>query len=69
MMCSIENVEQLEKLEKLASLKNQVEEERLQDKIGKQNFHGNIKKVFDSVTDTIKNTSKKLPLNYYGNFY
>ena len=34
----------LEELEELASLENQVEKVRLQDKLGKQNYHENIKK-------------------------
>ena len=33
---------------------------QLQDKPGKQNFHEKIKKVFESVTDIIKNTSENL---------
>ena len=38
---------------------HQVEKVRLQDKMRKQNFHENIKKVFQPVNDTIKNTSEK----------
>ena len=56
-MYSIKNREDLEEL---PSLQNQVEEVRLQDKLGIQNFHELIKKVFELVTDTIKNTSEKL---------
>ena len=37
---------------------NQVKELRLQDKLGKQNFHVNIRKLFEPVTDTNKNTSE-----------
>ena len=33
---------------------------RLQDKIGKQNFHGDMKKAFEPITATTKNTSKNL---------
>ena len=44
MLYSIKNKGDLEKLEELASLQNQVEEVRLRDKLGKQKFHGNIKK-------------------------
>ena len=47
------------KKEELASLQNQVEETLLQDKLGKQNFHENIKNVFEPVTDTKENTSEK----------
>ena len=42
MLYPIKNVEDLEKLEELASLQNQVNEVRLQDKLGKQNFHEDI---------------------------
>ena len=38
------NRQKLEDLEELASLKNQVEEFRLQDKLGKQNYHYDAKK-------------------------
>ena len=60
MLFPLKNREHLEKLEELASLKNQVEEVRLQDKLGKQNFHENIKEVFETVFDTIKKTSENI---------
>ena len=60
MLYSIKNRKDLEHLEELASLQNQVEEGRLQDKLGKQNFHQNIKQVFEPVTYTIKKTSEKI---------
>ena len=44
MLYSNENKEDLEKLNKLVSLNNQVDEVRLQDELGKQNFPENIKK-------------------------
>ena len=44
MFYSIQNREDLEILNQLVSLNNQVEEIRLQDKLGKQNFQENIKK-------------------------
>ena len=44
MLFPIKNREDLENLEDLASLQNQVEEVRLQDKLGKPIFHENIKK-------------------------
>ena len=50
----------LQNLEDQASLKNKVDELKLQDKLGKKNFHENIKKVFEPFTDTIKNTSENL---------
>ena len=33
---------------------------RLQDKLGKQNFHEDMKKIFEPLTDTIKNTSQNI---------
>ena len=48
----------MKKLEQLASLQSQVKTVRLRDKLGKQDFHEDIKKVFESVTGTIKNTSE-----------
>ena len=50
----------MEKLEELASLQNQVKSVRLQDKLGKQNFHADTKKVFESVTNTVKDVSKEV---------
>ena len=53
----------LEKLEELASLINQVEELRLPDNLGKQNFHENLKQTYEPLTDTIENTSGDLTKN------
>ena len=39
MLYSIKDREDLEKLEELASIQDQVKVVRLQDKLGKQNFH------------------------------
>ena len=58
-MFAINKKEDLGKVEELASLQNRVEV-WLQEKLGKQNFHENMKKVFEPVTDTIKNTSENL---------
>ena len=57
MLYSIKKREDLENLNELISLENQVKELRLQDKLVKHTFHEKIKKVFEPVTDTIKNTS------------
>ena len=62
----IKNVEELENLNAFVSLQNQVNEVRLQDQMGKQNFHENIKKVFEPLTDTIKNTCEKLKKSITG---
>ena len=60
MLYSIKDRKVLEKLEELASLQDQVKVVRLQDKLGKQNFHENIKKVFEPVTKSLENTSENL---------
>ena len=52
--------EDLEKLNELVSLQDQVKVVRLHDKLGKQNFHENMKKLYEPLTDTIKNTSEKI---------
>ena len=54
MLYSIKNIEDLENLEELASLQNQVKVVRLQDKLGKQNFHENMKKVFELLLNHLK---------------
>ena len=50
----------------LVSLQNQVKVLRLQDKSGKQNFHEDVKKVFETVTETIEDVSQKTKKNYGG---
>ena len=60
MLYSIKDREDLENLEELASLENQVKAAKLQDKLGKQNFHEDMKKVFEPVTKSLENTSENL---------
>ena len=60
MMFAINNREDLYKLEELVSLQDQVKVVRLQDKLGKQNFHEDMRKVFEPVTKSIENTSENL---------
>ena len=45
MLFPIRNVEDLENLNELVSLQNQVKVVKLQDKLGEQNFHKDLKKV------------------------
>ena len=55
------SIKKRENLEELVSLKNQVEEVWLQDKLGKQNHHEDMKKLYEPLTtDTIKNTSENI---------
>ena len=60
MLYSIKDREDLENLEELVSLENQVIVVRLQDKLGKQNFYEDMKKVFEPVTKSLENTSESL---------
>ena len=60
MLYSIKDREDLEKLNELASLQDQVRVVKLQDKLGKQNFHEDMKKVFEPVTKSLENTSENL---------
>ena len=60
MLHSIKNLEELANINELVSLRNQVQEVRLQEKKGKQNFQEDTKKLFEPLTDIIKNTSEKL---------
>ena len=71
MLYPINNREDLQKFDEAVSLRNQVKEVRLQDKLGDQNFHEDAKKLFKPITDAIKNTSetitKTLTENYINN--
>ena len=60
MLYSIKDREDLEKMENLVSLQNQVKVLKLQDKLGEQNFHEDIKKVFEPVTKSLENTSENI---------
>ena len=60
MLYSIKDREDLEKLEDLVSLQNQVKVAKLQDKLGEQNFHEDMKKVFEPVTKSLENTSQNI---------
>ena len=60
MLYSIKNIEDLEKLNEAILLQKQVQEVRLQNKLGEQNYHEDIKNFFKPMTDEIKNTSEKI---------
>ena len=60
MLYSIKDKEDLQNLNELVSLQNQVKTVRLQDKLGKQNFHEVMKKVFEPVTKSLENTSQDI---------
>ena len=50
--------EDLRNLNELVLLENQIQEVRLQDELGKQNYHIKTEKLFEPVTDTMKNTAE-----------
>ena len=58
MLFPIKEREDLENLIELVSLENQVKVVRLPDKLGKQNFHEDMKKVIEPVTKSLENTSE-----------
>ena len=60
MMFPIRKVEDLQNLNEAVSLQNEVKVVRLQDKLGKQNFHEDMTKVFEPLTDTLKKTSENI---------
>ena len=60
MIVPIKNVEDLKDLNELVSIENQVKIVGLQDKLGKQNFHEDMKKVFEPVTKSPKDVSEEV---------
>ena len=60
MLYSIKDREDLENLEELVSIQNRIKVVRLQDKLGKQNFHEDMKIVFETVTKSLENTSQDI---------
>ena len=60
MLFPIRNVEDLQNLNEAVSLQNEVKVVRLQDKLGEQNFHEDMTKVFEPLTDTLKKTSENI---------
>ena len=69
MLYSDKSREDFKKLNKLASLGSQVKTVRLQDKLGKRNFHEKMKRVFQPVNKSIKGVSEEVKKNYDGKFY
>ena len=60
MLFPIRNVEDLQNLNEAVSLQNQVKVVRLQDKLLKQNFHEDMKEVFEPITKSLQNTSENI---------
>ena len=55
-LVSLQGQADLEKLNGLVSLQGQAKAVRLQDKLGKQNFHEDMKKIFEPVTKSLEST-------------
>ena len=60
MLFPIKNREDLKNLNDAVLLQNQVQEVRLQNKLGDQNHREDINKFFKPMTDELKNTSEKI---------
>ena len=60
MLFPIKDREDLEKLHELVSLQDQVKAVRLQDRLGKQHFHEDMKKIFEPVTKSLENASQDI---------
>ena len=54
------NVEDLKDLHELVLLESQVKAVRIQDKLGKKNFHEDMKKFFEPVTKSLENISQDI---------
>ena len=63
MLYSIKNVEDLEKLNEAISLQKQVQEIRLQNKLGDENYHEDIKNFFKPMTDEITKSITENSIN------
>ena len=59
-MFPIRNVEDLQNLNEAVSLQNQVKVVRLQEKLGEQNFHEDLKEVYEPLTNTLEKTSENI---------
>ena len=60
MLYAVKNNDDFEKLNVLVTLQNQLKAVRLQDMLGKQNFHEDMKNEFEPVTKSLENTSENL---------
>ena len=58
MLYRIKNVEDLKDLNELVSLESQLKAVRLQDKLGKQNFHEDMKKSLNKLLNHLKTPLK-----------
>ena len=63
MMFPTRNIEDLQNLNQAVSLRNQVKVVRLQNRLGKQNFHEDMEEVFEPLTNTLKKNSENITKN------
>ena len=63
MLFPIKDKEDLENLNELVSLQNQVKAVKFRNKLGKQNFHEDMKKVIETVTKSLENNSQDITKN------
>ena len=63
MLFPIKNREDLKNLNDAVLLQNQVQEVRLQNKLGDENYREDKNKIFKPMTDELKNTSEKITRN------
>ena len=68
MLYSIKDREDLKALDELASLQNPVKVVRLQDKLGKQNFHEDMKEVFEPINISLENNYQDITKTMTENF-
>ena len=59
-MFPIKNREDFQKLNESVSLQHQVKVIKLQDRLGEQNFHEDMKEVSEPLTNTLKSTSENI---------
>ena len=59
-MFPYKNIENFKDLNELASFQIEEQTKRIKDKLGKQNFHENMKKVFEPVLKSIKDVSEEV---------
>ena len=59
-MFPLENREDLQKLNESASSQNQIKATRIQDGLGEQNFHEDVKEVFEPLSNPLKDNSENI---------
>ena len=69
MLYSIKSRDDLEKLNDLVSFQSQVKALRFQDKLGNQNFHEDLTKLFETVTKSTEGICENVKKNNDGNLY